>query len=202
VQTVIYFRALKKRAVRSAADVGVKKYEAPLPDMGYKIMSLILFIRDLIINHKKSLESAGIKEGDHVLDFGCGPGAFTFAASKIVGASGIVYALDNHHLSIESVNKKAEKRGISNINTIYTNQGETDLTDKSIDYVLLIGVLHIIRNPAKILEEIKRVMKDEGRLLLVSVHMGRRELEDMLNPMFVIDKRVNQMNIFKKGVLT
>jgi SAM-dependent methyltransferase len=197
LQTLIYLRALKM-AQKVYGDQEIKIFEAPIPAVGYKIMSGLLFIRDLLINHKKLLESADIKEGDIILDYGCGPGAFTFAASKIVGDSGTVYALDNQHLAVQSIKKKAESRGINNIKTIYTNQGETGLDDKSVDHVLLIGVLHLIRNPEKVLGEIKRVMKDEARLLLVPVHIPLADLERMIFPMFKIKGRVNQMDILVK----
>ena len=197
LQSFVFLRALKR--VGKGADAGgIKLYEAPLPNIGYMIMSGILFIRDLFMNHVKHLESVGIKEGDHVLDFGCGPGAFTFAASKIVGASGVVYALDNQHLSVEAIEKKAGLRGISNIKTIYSNQNETGLADRSVDYVLLIGVLHLVRDTEKLLTELKRVLKDEGRLIVVPVHIPRKDLHKILTPYFKFTDKVGVVDILVK----
>jgi ubiquinone/menaquinone biosynthesis C-methylase UbiE len=197
IQAVISSRRMK-RAKKVSFDSDVTRYESAMPDIGFKIMSVVLFIRDMVLNHKKLLESVGIGKGCHVLDYGCGPGAWTIAASKIVRDEGMVYALDNHHLAIEAIEKKIKKYGISNIKTIYTNQGETNLVDKSVDYVMLIGVLHSVMNPSKLLCEIKRVMKDDGRLLLVSVHLGQKELIDMVSPMFTLEERAKQMYIMKK----
>ena len=40
------------------------------------------------------IERSGIKEGMHVLEVGCGSGAFTTNVARTVGKKGTVYALD------------------------------------------------------------------------------------------------------------
>ena len=71
---------------------------------------------------RKPLKKAGIKEGQTVLDFGCGPGHYAIAAAKMVGAKGKVYALDIHPLAVQSVEKKAKKEGLTNITTIVSDR--------------------------------------------------------------------------------
>ncbi len=197
IQSVIYKRGLK-RALKADGSTKLDLYESPMPDVGFKIMSIILLIRDMLLNHKKLLEDAGIKEGDTLLDYGCGPGAFTIAAAKIVGNSGAVYALDNQHLAIQAVSEKAKALGMGHVKTIYTNQGETGLPDKSIDAVLLIGVLHAVRRPDRILTEIERVMKDDARLFMVSVHLLDKQLLQIVSPRFKLVETQNRMLIMKK----
>lgn len=195
IQTVIYLKVLK-RSGRSAGAGGLERFESPIPAIGYFIMSGILFIRDLFLNHVTLLESVGLKEGDQVLDFGCGPGAFSFAAASIVGETGMVYALDNHHLSVESINRKIDARKIKNMKTIYSNQSETGFDDGSVDVVLLIGVLHLIRNRERLMTELTRVLKADGRLMVVPMHMTKKELYEILSPGFTFKERVNVMEIF------
>ena len=43
---------------------------------------------------EQCLRDAGVTAGQTVVDYGCGPGLFTFPAAEIVGAEGKVYAVD------------------------------------------------------------------------------------------------------------
>lgn len=89
---------------------------------------------------------AEIREGAHVLDYGCGSGSYTIPVAQLVGSSGIVYAADSNSLAINEVKKRAKKKGITNINTILTDS-VTSLTDASVDVILLIYVLHEFNGP-------------------------------------------------------
>jgi precorrin-6B methylase 2 len=74
------------------------------------------------------------------LDYGCGKGSFTFAASQRVGPEGKVYALDIHPQAREKVQEAALKKGFANIETIQTS-GITQVAGGSIDGVLFYYVL-------------------------------------------------------------
>lgn len=54
------------------------------------------------------LQETGIKRGQSVLDFGCGYGAYTIPASKIVGEQGRVNALDKDREALEERRKQNE----------------------------------------------------------------------------------------------
>ena len=60
-----------------------------------KVMAFTLdnIIRHLFINPVRLLEKMGVKEGQKIIDIGCGPGFFTIPASKIVGEDGFIFAL-------------------------------------------------------------------------------------------------------------
>ena len=59
-------------------------------------LSIFLYnpIRKVMINRGAFLREMGVKEGDSVLELGCGPGFFTETLSTIVGPNGKVYAQD------------------------------------------------------------------------------------------------------------
>ena len=83
--------------------------DKPMPNIGFKVMSLMFRIRDWFMSPTKVLEKLDIKEGQTVLDFGCGPGSHTIPA-EMVGERGRVCALDIHPLAIKTVEKKARKK--------------------------------------------------------------------------------------------
>jgi ubiquinone/menaquinone biosynthesis C-methylase UbiE len=114
-----------------------------------------------------------------MLDFGCGPGSYSIAAAKLVGESGKVYAVDIHPLAIKSVQKRASKNGLKNIETIFTD-GQTGLENNSIDLVLMYDVFHGLQNPDGILEELHRILKDDAVLCFDDHHMKEDEIRSRL----------------------
>jgi len=139
-----------------------------MPDFAFRMMSLIHDNPFLWIFKEpyKSLKAAGLKPGQKVLEIGCGPGFFTIPAAKIAGEKGVVYALDNHPLAIESVQKKIKKEEIENVETILADATRTGLPDKSIDVTFLFGFVHHTEGLENIFSELYRVLKPEGLLTI------------------------------------
>lgn len=142
----------------------------PMPNIGFRFMSIFFKIRDWFLNPRRILEKLGIKEGQRVLDFGCGGGSYTIPAAEMVGEEGKVYALDIHPLSREYIEKKARRKGLTNITTILSDR-DTRLPDESIDIVLLYDTIHMIKDKRALLKELRRVMKTNGLLSILVEHM-------------------------------
>lgn len=139
----------------------------------FKLASLTFRIRDLFIQPGKILEEAGIKEGQIVLDYGCGPGSYSTAAAKLVGDRGKVYAVDVEREAINSIIRAGKSH--PNIEAILTNC-DTGLPNKSVDAVFLFDVYHNLTQPRQIMEELHRVLKDEGILLFSDHHMKSADI--------------------------
>lgn len=168
--------------------------DKPMSNFGFRAMSLIFRFRDVLSPPTDILNEAGIKPGFFILDFGCGPGSYSIVASKMVGNSGKVYALDIHPLAIKHVKDLASKKGLTNIKTIQSDCA-TGLKDDSIDIILLYDVFHHLNDPKRVLEEFHRVLKQNGILSFSDHHLK----ED------VILTKVADNNLFelsKKGEKT
>ncbi len=117
----------------------------------------------------KSLEKIGVKEGNKVLDFGCGSGHYTIPAARAVGRGGKVYAVDMRENPLSVIRNKASKEELNNIEVI-RNSGGADLNfkDCSMDNVLLFDILHYFDRGGRkrLYRGIKRVLK-EGKVLTV-----------------------------------
>ena len=92
--------------------------DKPMSNFGFRMMSFAFKIRNFFKPRHKVLVEVGIKTGDNVLDYGCGPGSYVKATSELVGSEGKVYALDIHPLAIKKVQSIASKYSIGNIETI------------------------------------------------------------------------------------
>jgi ubiquinone/menaquinone biosynthesis C-methylase UbiE len=107
----------------------------------------------------------------HVADFGTGrTGHIVFPAAVMVGAKGVVYAVDILREALESVHKRALLEGLTHIHPVWGNveveQGVA-IPSKSIDVVFMINALHRMENHTVPLNEAKRLLKEKSRLIIV-----------------------------------
>jgi ubiquinone/menaquinone biosynthesis C-methylase UbiE len=149
--------------------------DRPMPRIAFNMMATMFKVRDWLRPRREFLEEAGLKVGDRVLDFGCGPGAYAPDASEMVGESGKVYALDLHPLAVARVRNIARQRRLTNVQTIQSD-GKTALPDASVDVVLLYDVFHALDEPQAVLGELNRVVKPGGVLSVNEPHMDERDL--------------------------
>ncbi len=116
-------------------------------------------------------EGSLVREGQTFLDYGCGTGAFTIPAAKKVGSEGKVYALDCFPRQLEIVAVKSREAGLNNIETILSGD-KTGLPGECADVIWVCDVLHEIRERRAVLEELHRVLKRGGVLV---VYDGMKE---------------------------
>lgn len=158
----------------------------PMPSLGFKLMSLLFKVRDLLRPRSEVIKEAGIEPEFVVLDFGCGPGGYIAPLVDLVGPSGMIYALDLHPLAIHEVKKMANRKRYKNLETIESDC-RTGIQDKSVDTVLLYDVFHDLDRPDEVLREIHRVLKADGTLSFSDHHMKEEQ----------VLKRVTDAGIFK-----
>jgi ubiquinone/menaquinone biosynthesis C-methylase UbiE len=126
---------------------------------------------------EKLLREIGIKEGQKVLDFGCGSGNYTLPAARIVGISGLVYALDKDKHVLDELMRKVEATGMNNIIRLDASRDSViPLDNECVDVVLLFDVLHFYYFPEedsreRLLRDIYRVLKPDAVLLLCPTHL-------------------------------
>jgi ubiquinone/menaquinone biosynthesis C-methylase UbiE len=137
-------------------------------------------IRNLFMPPERMLAEVEIEPGSHILDFGCGPGAFTILTAEKTGPSGLVHALDIHPLAASTVEKRAAKKNLTNIRTILSD-GPTSLDDHSTDLIIFFDVFHNLDNPDDVLKELHRVLKPDGTLCFSDHHMKEGDILSRLD---------------------
>jgi ubiquinone/menaquinone biosynthesis C-methylase UbiE len=117
------------------------------------------------------LGKLGIKEGDIILDAGCGDGFISLAASELVGESGLVFAVDLDPHSIDKVIQMARKKRIENIDVINADISRTlSIENRIIDLCLMVNVFHGIEENGEtraVMREMKRILKYDGKIVIV-----------------------------------
>ncbi len=123
------------------------------------------------ININIILEKADISEKMKVADLGCGStGLFVFPISDLVGEEGAVYGVDIQRVIIENLNKKIKQENIRNIKVVWSNLevfNATKIEASCLDIAFLINTLYQSNKRAAILREAIRMLKKEGRLVVI-----------------------------------
>ena len=122
----------------------------------------------------ENIYKLGINEGFSVMDFGCGPGYFTFKFADLVGTQGHVYGIETNDRHISYVQDYLKKYNISNI-SIYEYKPE-DLGlqgGEMVDVVFMCSLYHILYAALTdgerdlFVKNIKNHLKEGGRLIIV-----------------------------------
>lgn len=145
-----------------------------MSNISFKLMNLTFKLFDFIHPYvKERSKTFGISEGMTVIDYGCGPGRYTTEFAKIVGEKGNVYAADVHELAIAEVEKKIKKMGLKNVLPVLVEGYNCPLPDKTADIICALDMFFIIKEPTKFLEELNRLIKDDGILIIDEGHENR-----------------------------
>ncbi len=113
----------------------------------------------------------GLVKGMKVADMGCGrTGHFVFPAARIVGDTGIVYAVDILKEVLETINSWVKTHALSNIQIVWSDievPNKTPIPPKSLDMCFFMNVLYGIKNKQATLTEAARLLKDDGQMVVM-----------------------------------
>lgn len=114
---------------------------------------------------KDIMKRMNVQEGTMALDVCCGTGDWSFALAADVGASGHVTGLDfsQNMLSIAEEKKQALK--LDNLDFIHGNAMELPFKDNTFDYVTIGFGLRNVPDYLRVLEELYRVVKVNGKVV-------------------------------------
>lgn len=146
--------------------------------------------RFLFENPDKILSEAGVKPGEVVADIGCGTGFFTLPLAKYVGKKGKVYALDTSLTMIEELRKRT--RNLEQVKSIHSQENRFPMEDGSLDFTLLVNMIHELENGRRFLKEVHRVLKPGGRICVIDWKKKKVEMGPPLK-ILLTKKRIRQM---------
>jgi ubiquinone/menaquinone biosynthesis C-methylase UbiE len=97
-------------------------------------------------------------------DLGCGSGFFTFPISRRVKK---IYGIDVQEEMLKFVAQKIRREKIENVELLLSEEGEIPLENHSVDLLLSVNTLHEFSDKEKMIKEIQRVLKPNGKAVIV-----------------------------------
>ena len=152
-----------------------------------------------LVDERRLFKELRLREGQVVLDAGCGPGDYALAAARQVTESGRVYAVDLWKEGIQALKATAEARAIHHLDARVADVSRRiPVDDDEVDVVLMVAVLHdLLRDEGHdgALAEVRRVLHASGVFAVVEfrklkdspgppieVRLSPSEVEDLLRP--------------------
>jgi len=124
-----------------------------------------------------------VREGDRVLDVGCGFGDTAIKLAKIVGPKGSVVGIDCCDAFLDFARKDAKEKGIANIN-FQRGDAEIALPVNQYDFVFSRFGTMFFTNPVAAMRNMRLALRPGGRM----VHIVWRDRAD--NPWLSMAKEV------------
>ena len=119
---------------------------------------------------QKALHHIPIMPYHEVADIGAGEGRVAIPMAEVL-RDGKVIAVDIDEEKIATLREAVKTANLSNVETSVVAEGERlPIDDESVDGVMLSVVLHHADDPAFILSESRRILRQDGWLAVVEIH--------------------------------
>ena len=115
------------------------------------------------INHLK------IKEGQSLIDLGCGAGMDIFITKMKNPKVGMLYGLDRLDSMLEKAKKVRDNKKFDNIEFIKGELINIPLADRSVDRVISNCVINLEPDKQKVYDEIYRILKEDGMFVISDI---------------------------------
>ncbi len=133
------------------------------------------------VGHPLALRRPG--PGETVIDLGCGSGADSLLAARLVGPAGRVIGVDLAPAMIERARQGAAEAGLGNVEFRPGDLEALPVEAGSVGLAISNGVLNLCPDKRRVLAEVFRVLRPGGRLqmadILLEPHVTPEELAGM-----------------------
>ncbi len=142
----------------------------------------------------KNLKTLGLREDNIVADLGAGTGYYAVALGKIL-QRGKVYAIEIQQDFLTKIKHKVHDAGLKNVECFWGNVeklGGTKIKDGIADVAIAASVLFQVEDRDTFILETKRILKPNGRVLLVDWS------EASFIPGIKVIPKIKALDMFKK----
>jgi demethylmenaquinone methyltransferase/2-methoxy-6-polyprenyl-1,4-benzoquinol methylase len=145
----------------------------------------IAYIPERLLSFTKKIRQEAIrylnlKEGDKVIDVGCGTGASFPFLEEVIGKNGTILGVEPSSSMMKGAEERIKKENWKNI-TLIENKVEEIEVDSAFDGALLFA-MHDVFNSMQGLEKIHSILKEGARVVCVGPKIQEKGFTRILNP--------------------
>ena len=136
----------------------------------------------IIEKTKKYLDAGAV-----ILDYGCATGSIAIELAGIVIEA---HGIDISSKMIDIARRKADERKIKNIDFAHTTIFDESLKKESFNLILALSILHLLENPAQVMNRVNQLLKPGGLFVSATPCLGRRAFVNAFisTPIFLLSK--------------
>ncbi|MGD0755155.1 MAG: class I SAM-dependent methyltransferase [Bacteroidales bacterium] len=116
---------------------------------------------------KKVISQMDLTENLNILDIGCGTGWAVMYITNLLNQNGNFYGIDISSGMVEKAKTNSER--LENVHFIKANAEELPFNDSYFDKIICTNSFHHYPDPTKVMSEINRVLKSNGRIYILDV---------------------------------
>ncbi len=131
---------------------------------GYSGIYDFLFKRFFFPRQKYVIKSLGIRPGERILDVGVGTGL----SLTLYPSYAQVVGIDISSGMLKQAAKKVRKYNLSHVKLLEMDASCLAFADDAFDYVIAAHVVSVVPDPVKVVDEVKRVAKKDGRIIIIN----------------------------------
>lgn len=127
---------------------------------------------------QKIISMAGVRPTDQVLDLACGTGIMT---RTIAEKTKKVIAVDITDKMVNLTQKMCNENGLDHVKVFNRNAEKLNFEDNFFDVIITRLSIHHFKNPDIVIKEMKRVLKDDGRIIIADIFSSELLEENQLH---------------------
>ncbi len=114
----------------------------------------------------KVMDTIGISKGMVVAEIGAGRGRYVVQMAVRVGKKGKIYAEDIDAAALNHLEKRCERWGLENVETILGDVMDPKLPEGKLDVIFVISAYHHFNDPVALLKNARPALKPDGKLAI------------------------------------
>ena len=134
-------------------------------DEAARQLEKLYLTRDVIAQRSETIRHLSLSAGERVLDIGCGPGFLCESMGEIVGRKGAVVGID---ISADLIARCNGRKTSAHLSHEVGDATKIDQPNASFDVVVCTQVAEYVADVDRVLTEVFRVLKPNGRTVFVA----------------------------------
>jgi ubiquinone/menaquinone biosynthesis C-methylase UbiE len=170
---------------------------APIYDLLTRFLGLFVGGEDKL--RRQMIALANLEPGHKVLDVACGTGTLAVVMAEAVGETGETVGIDLSPKMLASAGKKSDRSQL-----IFRQASAEDIPYPNgyFDRVTITYGLHEMRRAARLntLREMRRVLKADGRLLIVDMAVPRKPFQRWIFRVLMLMEEETAWDMLRRGL--